>query len=517
MSGIVDYRRKIKKLPELVEHLAGVRQGKLVGLCHGVFDLVHPGHIRHLRFAREKCDILVVSLTCDAGVQKGKDRPYITEELRAENLAALEMVDHVYIDSEPTPIRTLQALQPDIYVKGYEYSGNRPDATHKTAEEMQIVADYGGAMIFSPGDIVFSSTKFLATEKPHLPLEKLSAMFRAFGLGKADILGGLEGLKDARILLVGDTIIDRYNYCTTLGASTKTPTLSVKRDTSETYIGGAGIVAQHMASFGATVHLVTLVGADREAEQVAKTLPRERLGVSLVTDATRPTTRKEVFETNGYKLLQVDELDNTPIFGETLARVEDAMLKHLDDVHTVVFSDFRHGLLHKANIPHLVELAKKAGKRVIADTQVSSRWGNILDYRHADLLCATEREARFAVADQDCGLIDLGRKCLVEADAQALILKLGEKGLIAFEYPHGGNKEFFAFEALARSVVDAKGSGDAVLSVAALALSTGVPLLTGALLSSCAAALHVERMGNVPIPFQDLSHRVHELVGAMSL
>jgi rfaE bifunctional protein kinase chain/domain/rfaE bifunctional protein nucleotidyltransferase chain/domain len=517
MTTAIDYTRKIQKFPALVETISRIRQGKVVALCHGVFDIVHPGHIRHLRFAKEKADILVVSITCDEMVQKKKDRPYITEDLRAENLAALELVDYVYIDYDATPIRCLKGLKPDIYIKGYEYDGRRPDAVAKTQEEMQAVSRYGGKVIFSPGDVIFSSTEILSRQRPDCGLEQLSAMCRARGVSRSEIMDTVSNLSKAKILLLGDTIIDRYHYCTTLGASTKTPTFSVKRDSAETFIGGAAVVAQNMASFGAEVRFVTLVGDDAEGQEVAGRLRQKGLIPCVVVDSTRPTTKKEVFESSGYKLLQVDEVDNTPLLGETLIRIQQGFEQQLAEAQTVVFSDFRHGLLHTANIPGFLAMAKGAGKLVVADTQVSSRWGNILDYRDADLLCATEREARFALADQDCGLIPLGRKCLVEANAKSLILKLGEKGLIAFQYPHGGNRELCPINSLARDVVDAKGAGDALLSVAAVALSIGAPLLIIALLSSCAAALSVERMGNAPIPYEELANRVKEIVDALDL
>ena len=91
-------------------------------MCHGVFDLVHPGHIRHLLYAKEKADILVASLTADAHITKAQYRPFVPQDLRALNLAALEMVDFVVIDLNPTPIDNIARIQPDYFAKGYEYA-----------------------------------------------------------------------------------------------------------------------------------------------------------------------------------------------------------------------------------------------------------------------------------------------------------------------------------------------------------------------------------------------------------
>ncbi len=90
-------------------------------VCHGCFDIVHPGHIRYLEFARKHGDLLIVSITSDAAIDKESDRPYIPEELRAENLAALSFVDLAYVDPNHTAEQVLQVIKPDVYVKGHEY------------------------------------------------------------------------------------------------------------------------------------------------------------------------------------------------------------------------------------------------------------------------------------------------------------------------------------------------------------------------------------------------------------
>ena len=91
-------------------------------MCHGTFDVVHPGHIRHLLYAKTKADILIASLTSDIHIKKSNIRPYVPEELRAVNLAALEMVDYVLIDKDETPIKNLSLIKPDYFAKGYEYT-----------------------------------------------------------------------------------------------------------------------------------------------------------------------------------------------------------------------------------------------------------------------------------------------------------------------------------------------------------------------------------------------------------
>lgn len=142
--------------------------GQTVVHCHGCFDIVHPGYVRYLEFARQQGDLLVVSLTGDSDMGKGDLRPYIPQELRAENLAALQAVDLVYINPHPTACDLLEALRPDVYVKGHEYE-NSSDAGFLA--ERDIVLGHGGRVVFSSGDVVFSSTQLIELLGQHPELE----------------------------------------------------------------------------------------------------------------------------------------------------------------------------------------------------------------------------------------------------------------------------------------------------------------------------------------------------------
>ncbi len=160
---------KVKTAQEIAAEIGKPPRAKKVIMCHGTFDVVHPGHIRHLLYAKSKGDILVASLTGNEHITKANFRPYVPQELRAFNLAALEVVDYVVIDKDPTPVRNLGIIQPDYFAKGYEYT---KDGLHpKTAEEKTTVEAYGGEIIFTPGDIVYSSSHIIETEPPAIATE----------------------------------------------------------------------------------------------------------------------------------------------------------------------------------------------------------------------------------------------------------------------------------------------------------------------------------------------------------
>ena len=500
------YRHKIKTMDELRTLLGPWPRQKKVVMCHGTFDIVHPGHIRHLLYAKSQGDILVASLTADDFVLKGEGRPYVPQDLRAANLAALEVVDYVLLGYQPKPIQNILLLQPDLFVKGFEYSH---DGIHpKTKEEMKAVESYGGQFLFSPGDVVYSSTTLLAQHRPKLTLDKLLVLMQAEGVTFSDLRQTLLGLAGIPVHIVGDTIVDKYSYCALLGPTTKTPTFSVKLEQSKLFVGGAGVVAKHLRSLGAEVMFTTVLGDDELSRFVQEDLAQWQIKVNVITERRRPTTLKERFWAAGYKLLQVDTLDNSPVTEAVVAQLADGLQHSRPEV--VVFSDFRHGIFHADSIAALTN-AIPAGAIKVADSQVSNRWGNILDFKGFDLITPNEQEARFALADQDSVVRHLAQQLHSQAQAHNLILKLGERGILTYRHPSASPRSFFYLDSFAENLVDALGAGDALLAAASLALRRSESIVQSAILGNVAAAVACESEGNSPVQVEAMLEKLDHL------
>src|SRR4029077_11560485 len=236
-----DYRRKIKTVDEISAAIGPRPRKSSVVMCHGVFDLVHPGHIRHLVYAKEKADILVASLTADEHISKASYRPFVPQDLRALNLAALEMGDYVILDPNPTPLENISRLQPDYFAKGYEYidGGLNP----KTQQELETLQQFGGEILFSPGDIVYSSSHLIETGPPDIAIEKLLALMEAEGLDFAKLREIVERFDGIPVHVVGDTIVDSLTYTTMIGGMTKTQKPRGRFDSRGVFVGGDAIVA----------------------------------------------------------------------------------------------------------------------------------------------------------------------------------------------------------------------------------------------------------------------------------
>jgi rfaE bifunctional protein kinase chain/domain len=507
MSGFdlaARFGHKIRTAAEIAAAIGAPPRRRKAIMCHGVFDVVHPGHLRHLLYAKDKADILIASLTADAHIAKGTHRPHVPQDLRAINLAAFEMVDYVLIDPNDKPLENIATIRPDFFAKGYEYvAGGMPP---KTAEEAAIVQAYGGEILFTPGDVVYSSSKLIDAAPPALRDEKLLSLLHHEGLGFADLRAALAAMAGRRVHVVGDTIVDSYTQTTMIGGQTKTPTLSVRYESRKDFIGGAGIVAQHLRAAGAEVAFTTVLGNDALKDFVLDGLAATGVDCRPIVDPTRPTTCKNAIVAEGYRLLKIDTLDNRSISDTIAAKFHAAIRNTRCDA--VVFSDFRHGIFNKRTIPGLVG-AIPPGTIRVADSQVASRWGNITEFRGFDLITPNEREARFATGDQDSGVRPLASQVYDAAACKLLILKLGDRGVLAARSPdHVAPDSFFVVDSFVERLIDAVGAGDALLAYATLALlATGSPVIA-AVLGAMAAACECERDGNVPVTPADVAEKI---------
>ena len=198
--------------------------------------------------------------------------------------------------------------------------------------------------------------------------------------------------------------------------------------------------------------------------------------------------------------------DNRSISDQILAEI----VKTVQTVPTeaVVLSDFRHGIFNRRTIPEFVQALPAACFRV-ADSQVASRWGNIIDFQNFDLVTPNEREARFALGDQDSGIRPLASNLYDAARCKLLILKLGERGVLACcSADHESLDSFFVIDSFVDRLVDAVGAGDALLAYATLAMLAVRDPGIATILGSMAAAVECECDGNIPVTADDLRVKI---------
>jgi bifunctional ADP-heptose synthase (sugar kinase/adenylyltransferase) len=506
------YRHKIKTADELRAIIGPPPRQKRVIMCHGVFDVVHPGHVRHLLYAKSKADVLVASITADRHITKGEHRPHVTQDLRAVNLAAFEMVDYVLIDRNDKPLANIETIQPDYFAKGFEY--NATGLAPKTAEEAAIVEAYGGELIFTPGDIVYSSSALINLAPPSVKMETLQILMERNEITFDVLRDVLSRMPEQRVHVVGDTIVDSYTQCAMIGGQTKTPTMSVLYERRVDYVGGAGIVAKHLIAAGAKVTFSTVLGDDALKTFAVDDMRAAGIDVRAIIDPSRPTVNKNAIVVGGYRLLKVDTLDNRSISDNILASIVNAVGSTPADA--VVYSDFRHGIFNRRTIPELIKAIPLNVYRV-ADSQVASRWGNITEFTDFDMITPNEREARFALADQDSGVRPLASGLYDAARCKLLILKLGERGVLACrDADHESLDSFFVIDSFVDHLVDAVGAGDALLAYSTLAMLISKNDAVSTILGAFAAACECECDGNIPITPDNVRAKIADVERQMN-
>lgn len=499
----MNWQDKIKTVSEILSIIGSRPHKQKVVMCHGMFDLVHPGHIRHLSYAKSKADILIVSVTADIHAKKSIYRPFVPQDLRAMNLAALEMIDYVFIEELPSPIYSLNLLRPDIYARGYEFKST--DELLET--EIDAVIQYGGEVLFTPGDVVYSSSELIEKSPPNISLDKLLVLMKSENVGFGELYTVLETMHRSKVHIIGDTIVDALTHTSLLGGMGKTPTPSVLYDRVETYLGGAAIVAAHMARAGADVTLSTILGNDENAVFVAESLRHHHVKLNSCVDPQRPTTYKNTVVCGDYRLLKIDTIDSRPISDASLLFLAQSLTQAKADA--VVFSDFRHGIFNRRTIETLSYSIPITDYTIkVADSQVASRWGNILDFERFDIITPNEREARFALGDQDTGIRPLATNLYNLAKCQLLILKLGNRGVLTCRSGSGSPGSFFTVDSFANKIIDPVGAGDALLAYATLARCVSSSAVVATILGSVAAALECEVEGNQPITRDMMKERI---------
>lgn len=484
MNKILDFESAVSRAKELK------KQGLKVVLCHGVFDLLHIGHLRYLRRAREFGDVLMVTVTPDQYVNKGPGRPVFTGHLRAEALASLDCVDYVALNLWPTAVETITALRPDFYVKGAEYKNIHDDLTGNMAREAAAAEAAGSALAFVE-DIVFSSSSLINQHLSIYPRELaqyLNLLRQRYDL--EEVLRMIDSLSGLKVLVVGDAIIDQYAYCTPLGLSSKDPTMALRQINQEVFPGGAMAVAGHAAGLSGEVTLFSIFGEDCPYEDlVRRTLPAN---VRLIAHrAPGPTVRKlrYVDSYSMAKMLEIYHLSEEAV----PADIEQAMCRQLSEIigdyDVVLAPDYGHGLITGG----MIEILCRAPFLAV-NTQANAAnrgYHTIWRYPRADFISLARHELALAFQDRKAPVQDLMKILWDRLRPRTLVATCGSDGLEAMN-----TDEYIQTPALAIRTVDRVGAGDALFVAMALAAYRGCPLEMMGLIGNLAGARLVEAVGN---------------------
>lgn len=453
----------------------------------GDFNILHPGHLRLLKFAKSSGDYLIVGVNSDNINNKG-----INQDIRLESIQATSYVDESFILDYPS-LDYIKVHKPDIVVKGKEHE-------IKENPELEIIESYGGKLLFSSGEIGFSSIDLLREEfmSFNTNVKHNSAYIQRHNFKLEQLKDIVNKFNNLNVLVIGDTIVDEYITCEPLGMSQEDPTIVVSPLLNNKFIGGAAIVASHAKTLGGNVNFISVVGDDENRHYVKQGLEKLNIDVSLYTDTTRPTTLKQRFRANNKTLLRVNHLKQHGISKDIENKILDNIKNNIKDIDLIIFSDFSYGVLTNNIINEISKFGKLNNIMMVADSQSSSQIGDISKFKNMTLVTPTEREIRLSLNDFESGLVILSQKLASQSNAKYIFTTLGAEGVMLY---NDNDNELMTdnITALGDIVKDVSGAGDSLLTCTAMALVSGVNIWQSGYLGSLAAAIQVSRIGNIPI------------------
>ncbi len=487
-------KSKIEFKAEIVPELR--KMGKTIALCHGVFDLIHPGHIIHLEQAKGMADVLVVSITASQYVRKGPGRPYFDDEMRMRFLSALECVDYVLLSEGFTVDDIIESVTPDFYVKGEEYAKAENDLTGKILEEKQLVEKYGGKIQYTTGE-TFSSTRLINTALSGLSDEVRNYMedFKTRHNMK-EIRDYTDEIEKLKILVVGDVIIDKYTYCNVQGMMSKDMGYSARLSHSEEYLGGAIAITRHLATFNDHVTLMTIVGDEEEIRLRLFDELADKVQLKLTYSMKCPTIVKHRYLTRNEKreeyrkIFAVNNiLDNMQYEDDAYTKFKEKLKEKIAEYDVVFLCDFGHGLIDE----EIIDIIQENAKCLILNCQTNStnKGLNIITkYTRADFFTLDQQEQQLAfpvyAMNEKNGLISVANHLKGNG-----WLTRGARG--AYGIYNGNIQECPAFTL---SVKDTIGAGDAFFAIAGIFAAVGVPLEVGTFMGNIGGALGANIIGN---------------------
>lgn len=470
-------------------------------LVTGIFNVFHPGHIRLLKFAKGCGDKLIVGVLSDRLAGKGS---FIPLKYRIENLKNNSIIDEVYIVDKSIKV-FIKKVKPNVIVKGKEHE------TKYNVEEEEL-KKYGGKLIFSSGDVTFSSSDLIRREAQDLKSSLIEIPKFYLKKRKIDckkLSQDLQKITSLNVCVIGDLIIDKYLECEPLGMSREDSSIVIKPMESNLYLGGAGIVSAHCSSLGANTFFVSVAGKDKNEKFASQKLKEYGVYSKIFIDESRPTTMKERYMISNKTVFRVSHLQQRSIS----LNIQNLIIKYLKSIikklDLIIFSDFNYGSLPDELIKKIIKIAKDNKIFVSADCQSSSQIGDITKYQNVDLITPTENEARVSLKNYQDGIVVVAEQLRKKSHAKNIILTLGENGV----FIHKGTSNSYEDDeiaALNKNPISTSGAGDCLLAITSLALACNFSIWTSAFLGSIASALQVSIVGNLPIKLKNLKNKLLE-------
>ena len=472
-------------------------KNKKIVQCHGVFDLLHIGHLKHFETAKKQGDILIVSVTPDQYIDKGFNRPFFKNQQRLESLSSISDINYVVLNNSSTAVNIINKIKPNFFCKGPDYKNQKDDITGQIKNEISAVKKNGGKIIIT-NDKTYSSSSILndvystfnLDQKTFIKKIKKETQLTNFSTQ-------IKKLENLKVLVIGETIIDKYVFCEALGKSGKEPHLVLRDLYEETYLGGVIAIAKNISSFCKKVTVLSCLGKDKKLNLIKKKLSKN-ISFKYLIKSNSPTIVKKRYieEFSKNKVLGVYSLNDELLNSKEELSFSKMILKEIKKYDVVIVSDYGHGLITNG----VAKLIYKNAKFLALNAQANAAntgYHTIQKYNNVDCVVMNEQELRQELRNKNEKIENLAKKLAKILNIKNLVITRGSNGAFLFD---SKTKNIFYSPAFASKVVDKVGAGDTMLSIISLLIKLKSQHLLSLFLGSLAGAISVEGLSNkVPL------------------
>ena len=468
-------------LDELNKIIKKNKKIKLVH-CHGVFDLIHIGHINYFSESKKLGNKLLVSITSDKYVNKGIYNPHFDQNIRAQVLSKIQLIDYVIINDFPTAEGIINIIKPSFYVKGPDYRNIKKDKNLN--REIKAIKSVGGKIFFTSGTTSSSSllinkyaNNFDENQKLFLSNIKKKYKFE-------DIVKFINTLSDVKVLLIGEIIIDEYIYGKVVGKSGKEPVLVTKKISSSKFAGGTIAVANHMSSFCKKIKILSYRGDQSKNINFIKKNIQKNISIDTVLKKDSPDILKTRFIDNysKNKLYSIYDINDENLKKEEEEKFIKLFNKHIRDYDLVCVVDYGHGLLTDKIVKNIEQKSKNLAVNAQLNSFNSSFYSHS-KFKKVNYFCIHNGELRHGFRERYLSTNKLIKKLFNKLKAKNIVITMGKEGSVTFK-----NNKFYKCPAFVTNPVDTVGAGDSLYGITSLCFSKNIPpeisILIGNVLAS---------------------------------
>lgn len=474
---------------KIIKQIELLKKTKKIGLCHGAYDVVHIGHIKHFNYCKKFCDILIVSVTDDKFIKKGFDRPIFDIQKRIEFLSNISSIDFVIRSDEFSAVSNIKLIKPHIYFKGSEYK--KKDLIGNLKKEINTLKKIGSTIYYTKGFSSSSSkiiNKYFSNNLVNNSF--ISEIKKKFSYNFIE--KKIDFLKKISPLIIGEIIIDQYTLSETIGKSGKDPYLVTKYLSDQKYLGGVGAIANTISSFTNSIQVLSYIGKKNSYSKFIDKKLNKNIRLYLITKKNSDTILKKRYVENydKTKILGVYHYNDDPLDINEEKKLINKLKKLNIKSKTVIVADYGHGLITN----NISKFISNESRFLSINCQINaSNYGehSLLKYKKCNLIVINERELRYELRDKNSSINILISRLKKIIKFKSIIVTRGKYGAQMFV-----NNKSLNCPAFTETIKDKVGAGDAMFALASVCDSMNFEPEITLLIGSIASYYNLGVLGN---------------------